>query len=97
MIMKGGRGDQISPTEIEHLIEEFWIDDVLEQRYNYIDYHFEHARWYFRARVYRHDTREVALFGPFERRGSIAPVVAGEEEALVVAYLSRRYRRIVRI
>jgi len=30
--------DPIAPTQIEHCVDEVWIDDQLEQRYNFLDY-----------------------------------------------------------
>ena len=88
--------DLVVPTQIEHSIDEIWIGDQLEQYYNFIDYHFEQADAYLRARTYLDDARVVTLFGPFERRGSITGIAAPEFEAAAVAYLSRRFQKVQR-
>jgi len=86
--------DLIVPTQIEHSIDEIWADGRLEQSYNFLDYHFEQAGAYLRARAYLHRIQRVTLYGPFERRGSLMGVVAPEFKAAAVAYLSRRFQEV---
>lgn len=89
--------DVVVPTEIEHKVEEVWGGekaDQLEQRYNFIDYHFELDGVYLRARTYLDDIGDVVVFGPFERRGSIKNVDAPKAKDAVLAYLSRRFRTV---
>jgi hypothetical protein len=89
--------DVVVPTEIEHTIEEIWGGekaDQLEQRYNFIDYHFELDGVYLRARAYLDDMEVAVVFGPFERRGSIRKVDTPEAKDAVLAYLRRRFRTV---
>jgi hypothetical protein len=74
MILERAEIDLISPVGIDHNVDEIWADDkrkVLEQRYNYLDYHFEKHGRYCRARAYLDEIETVALYGPFVGRGSI--------------------------
>jgi len=80
--------DVVVPTEIEHKVEQ------LEQRYNFIDYHFTLDGVYLRARAYLDNIEVVTVFGPFERRGSIKHIDAPNAKNAVLAYLSRRFRTI---
>lgn len=86
--------DLITPT-IEHR-----VDEVLdargrrEQIYNYIDYHFEDASGYVRARTYLDKASVVDLYGPFRSRGSTEPTEAPALLTATAAYLSRRFKRI---
>lgn len=44
MIVERDEIDPITPVGIDHSVDEIWADDkrkVLEQRYNFLDYHFE--------------------------------------------------------
>ena len=86
--------DEISPTHIEHAVDEVWNDGKLEQFYNYLDYHFANADAYMRARVYLDEPRTALLYGPFAARQSIASVSAPKLRELVEAYLGRRFQRI---
>ncbi len=95
--MSEERTDAIMPTQIEHLIDEIWVDGRLEQYYNFLDYHFEAEGAYCRARAYVDDFREITLFGPFEKRGSIAAVVAPDFAADVGSYLERPFLQIRRL
>ena len=88
--------DPVTPTDIEHSIDEIWIDGTLQQRYNFLDYHFSHAGAYLRARAYLEHMDRVTLFGPFEDRQSIRSVAAPEALEAVLDYLHRRYRRVER-
>jgi len=89
--------DVVVPTEIEHKIEEIWggeKSDQLEQHYNFIDYHFDMDGVYMRARAYLDQIEVAAVFGPFERRGSLMKVDRQEAKDAVLAYLSRRFRTV---
>lgn len=94
--MENDATDLIVPTQIEHTIDEIGVEGQLEQYYNFLDYHFEQAGAYLRARAYMDDARVVTLFGPFERRGGTTGVSAPDFEAATIAYLSRRFQKIQR-
>ena len=87
--------DVIKPVQIEHLVDEVWNDEDLEQYYNYLDYHFEEGNAYLRARVYLDDPGTALLFGPFDSRRSVKAVTAPNAREAVVAYLGRRFRKVV--
>lgn len=95
--MTDDANDPITPTEIEHLVDEIWDGSSLEQRYNYLDYHFELGGAYCRARVYIDDTGTVTLFGPFERRGSLSKVDRPDLETAATAYLAKRFPEVKRL
>jgi hypothetical protein len=89
--------DVVVPTEIEHKIEEIWggeKKDQLEQRYNFIDYHFDLDGVYLRARAYLDDIEVAVVFGPFERRGSSKKVDRPKARDAVLAYLRHRFRTV---
>ena len=88
--------DLINPTSIEHHVDEIRSDNVLEQLYNFIDYHFERNGSYMMARTYLHSIEDVIVHGPFDERGSERPVSAPELENAVMAYLSRRFPKVTR-
>jgi hypothetical protein len=88
--------DPITPANIEHSIDEVWNGEKLEQRYNFLDYHFEIGGAYLRARAYVDEMHEVTLAGPFEREGSIQRVDAPEAEKAVLLYLRRRFPEVHR-
>jgi hypothetical protein len=44
--------DNVRPTEIEHRCDEIFDGEALEQKYNYIVYHFDCNGTYFWARTY---------------------------------------------
>jgi len=94
--MENNAADPIVPTEIEHSIDEIWVEGQLEQYYNFLDYHFEQAGAYLRARAYLDNARIVTLFGPFDRRGSITAIAAPDFETATIAYLSRRFHKVQR-
>jgi|SRR5215472_11922418 len=85
--------DPVGPTAIEHRCEEVFSGDRLEQRYNYIVYHFDSDSGYFWARTYLDDATTVSLFGPFENRTTMKPIDGLFDEA-VLAYLKRRFRNV---
>ena len=57
--MENAARDLIVPTQIEHSIDEIWVEGQLEQYYNFLDYHFEQAGAYIRAGTYLDDVRTV--------------------------------------
>jgi hypothetical protein len=85
--------DPVLPSAIEHKCEEIFDGDQLDQKYNYLVYHFELSRCYFWAKAYLPDIESVALFGPFESRATMTLVEGSLDEA-VIAYLKRRFRTI---
>ena len=85
--------DDIKPAEIEHRCEEYFEGDGLEQKYDYLVYHFDCDGAYFRARTYTDDIGIVSVLGPFESRGSLKPVPGGLNEAML-SYLKRRFRKV---
>ena len=85
--------DPVRPTAIEHRCEEIVTEGKLEQRYNYIIYHFDCDGAYFWARTYLDDIKTVSLHGPFESRNAMRPTGGRFDEA-VLAYLKRRFRNI---
>jgi hypothetical protein len=85
--------DPIHPTAIEHRCEEIVSGGKLEQRYNYIVYHFECGGVYFWARTYLDDIRTVSLHGPLESRATRRPTGGSFDEA-VLAYLKRRFANV---
>ena len=85
--------DPVRPTAIEHRCEEIITEGKLEQKYNYIIYHFECDGAYFWARTHVDDIRTVSLHGPFESRATMRPARGRIDEA-VLAYLRRRFRNI---
>jgi len=88
--------DPITPSQIEHSVDEVWDGERLEERYNYLDYHFEEPGAYVRARAYFDDPRTATLFGPFERRGSITRVTSHSMLDAALVYLKRRYPNVER-
>jgi len=88
--------DPITPSQIEHSVDEVWDGERLEERYNYLDYHFEEPGAYVRARVYFDDAQTATLFGPFEKRGSIARVTSHSMLDAALVYLQRRYPNVQR-
>jgi hypothetical protein len=100
MNMIGKEGDPIAPTGIEHNVEELWADEenlILEQRYNYLDYHFERGGRYCRARAYADAPQAITLFGPFVARGSLQRVNDPDLEQDVLGYLNRRFAEVKRL
>ena len=85
--------DSIQPTQIEHKCEEIYFGDKLEQKYNYLVYHFEIDGAYFWARAYLDEIETVSLHGPFESREIVAPI-AGQLDSGMIAYFRRRYERL---
>jgi hypothetical protein len=85
--------DPVGPVTMEHRCEELFSGDRLEQRYNYIVYHFDCDGAYFWARTYLDDVKTVSLFGPFENRTTMKPI-DGSFDAAVLAYLRRRFRNV---
>jgi len=85
--------DSIRPTAIEHKCEEIFVGDELEQKYNFLVYHFDRNGVYFCARTYLHDIKTVSLHGPFESKVSMKPT-GGSVDGAVLAYLKRRFATI---
>ena len=85
--------DLVQPIAIEHRCEEIVIGGKLEQRNNYIIYHFDCGGVYFWARTYLDDIRTVSLHGPFESKATMRPTNGSSDEA-VLAYLKRRFGNV---
>ncbi len=88
--------DGILPVQIEHKIDEIWFGAELQERYNFLDYHFEAEGAYCRARAYADEMAEVTLYGPLEHRQSITEVASPAFEQKVVVYLKRRFLKVIR-
>jgi len=85
--------DLVHPIAIEHKCEEIFDGDKLEQKYNYIIYHFDCGGAYFWARTYLDDIETVSLHGPFESRATMKPINCSFDEA-ALTYLRRRFQNI---
>jgi hypothetical protein len=81
----------IAPTEIRHHAEEIVSGDVVVERYNFIDYHFEKHDAYCRARAYLDEIEKVSIFGPHSSRDSFEVIEAVNLWNEVLDYLKRRY------
>jgi hypothetical protein len=88
--------DPIVPTQIEHSVDEVWDGDRLEQRYNYVDYHFERDGAHCRARSYADDFGEVTLFGLFHGPDGTRTTSDPSLERDVRAYLGKRFLKVSR-
>lgn len=90
--------DPIAPTLIEHRCEEIFIQGRLDERYNYLRYHFAAFGAHCWARSYLDDHQRVTIYGPFDGPMTGAdPITPIDNHALVEAarsYLSRRYRQV---
>ncbi len=89
--------DPITPVEIEHCVDEIWNGASLEERYNYLDYHFELGGAYCRARAYIDDIDTVTLFGPFTRRGSLSKIDQPDLQRAATIYLGKRFLTVKRL
>ncbi len=91
--------DPIAPVSIDHSVDEVWADErggTLEQIYNFIDYHFERAGRYCRARMYLDEPKSVTFYGPFSAPGSHSRIDDRQLEADVLGYLARRFSDVKR-
>ena len=86
--------EPIVPIEIRHNVDEVVFDGKREQRYNFIDYHFEKYGAYCRARTYLDEIEAVSLYGPSRSREEVSPVEAPQLREEVLAYLKRRFMAI---
>jgi len=87
--------DPIRPSEVHHEADEIADEHgKLQERYNWIDYHFERDGAYCRARTYLETIGAVAIFGPFAASDHLRPVDAPELREAVMAYLRRRFNEI---
>jgi hypothetical protein len=86
-------GDDIRPIEIEHRCDEIFEGAGLQQRYNYIVYHFDCNGSYFWARAYTDDIGTVSVFGPFESRDK-RNLISGPLDKAMLSYFKRRFRKI---
>lgn len=85
----------VFPT-LEHLIEVILVDGEIDQIYNYIDYHFENAEGYMRARFYLDTPSQVTTYGPFVGPKSLQSTLAPALERSVTAYLEPRFSSLQR-
>lgn len=86
--------DAIEPVEILHKVEEFIVDDHLEQRYNYYIYNFEKYDAYLHARAYFDDSGSVSIYGPFSDNKHLNKTESPKLYNEVLAYLKRRFWKI---
>ena len=89
--VRTSEADPIRPVEISHDVDEIIVDGLLEQHYNFLDYHFEKYDAYCHARTYLDDIETVRMFGPYSDRDSEDEVDAPELYREVLAYLKRRF------
>jgi hypothetical protein len=85
--------DPITPTLIEHKVDEIIVDGQLEQSYNYIDYWFEAEDGRIRVRTYLDSIHEANLY-PVLRLGPGGQAQMSENPLIrdaVLGYLTRRY------
>jgi hypothetical protein len=85
--------DSVWPIEIEHKCEEMFDGDTLEQKYNYIVYHFNRDGRYFWARTYTDEIDSVSVHGPFDRRDTMKELPGSLDDAML-SYFKRRFRKI---
>ena len=96
--MKFDDDDALTPSRIDHLVEEIYADGALEQKYNYLVYHFERNGAYIRARAYLDEIGVVSIYGPYESElVNSAPVEDAAFFALALAYLKRRYETVQKL
>jgi hypothetical protein len=88
--------DNIRPIEIEHRCDEIFEGAALQQRYNYIVYHFDCNGSYFWARAYTDDIGTVSVFGPFESRDK-RNLTSGPLDEAMLSYFKRRFRKIQKL
>ncbi|HTH96849.1 MAG TPA: hypothetical protein VL574_05485 [Stellaceae bacterium] len=87
--------DPIVPTGIEHKIDEI-LDERgdLDQRYNYIDYHFVQDGMTALARAYCDSMRRASLYGPYKDQERATGAVAEAFQTAIMGYLQRRFDTI---
>jgi hypothetical protein len=85
--------DNFRPTEIEHKCDEIFDGEALEQKYNYIVYHFDCKGTYFWARTYTDEIDTVSVYGPFESRDTMNRI-SGSLDETMLSYFKRRFRKI---
>ena len=86
--------DEIVPVRIVHDMEEIYQNGRVEQRYNFMDYHFEGEGAHIRARHYVSSRSKVTIYGPYASPESQETVVAPEFARKVRAYLDRRFAHV---
>jgi hypothetical protein len=86
--------DSIAPTAIEHNVDVVAPAGQLQQYYNFIDYHFELADAYYRARTYIDEIDSASLYGPFKARTSFESSSPSVHHDEVLRYLKRRFLEI---
>src|SRR5277367_2014129 len=77
--------DSISPTFIQHVCDELWFGDKLEQRYNFLNYVFDDARARILARAYLDHIHVVTVFPAFLRNSACGPSAEVEAPELRAA------------
>ena len=87
----------ITPSRIGHRVEEIYADGALEQRYNYLVYHFERGGHCISARAYLDEIDRVDIHGPFESESNPTPVEDSALFDLVLAYMKRRFATIKKL
>ena len=90
-------GDSILPVRIEHNVDEIWDGDRLEQRYVYMDYHFDRCGERCRARSYLDDFNRITIISPEIARERTGMYPGSLFDRDIVAYLERRFAHVVRL
>lgn|GEM_PF-1968646 len=86
--------DSITPQSISHNVDAIYRGEQAEQIYNFIDYHFEQADQYIRARTYVDEIDAVVIYGPFASAETLEPVENDAFKDAVLSYLKRRFLKI---
>lgn len=87
--------DPISPTSIEHNVDEIWEGDELAQRYNFLVYNFEDGNASIWAKSYADEFHTITMYGPHDREDRTRQVENAELAQRVHAYLSKRFGKVV--
>jgi hypothetical protein len=86
-------GDNIGPIEIEHRCDEIFEGEALQERYNYIVYHFDCNGSYFWARTYTDNIGTVSVSGPYDREKK--NLISGPLDEAMLSYFKRRFNTVV--
>lgn len=92
--------DPITPVSIQHKVDEYFENNRLMNRYNFVVYRFVLGGAEMHARCYMDDAAEVSILGSFVLNDGTAPletVDAPELHQAVVRYLARRFNVITEL
>jgi len=86
--------DVLTPR-ITHGSEQIWCGDTLEQDYNFLTYEFDTEGVGFRARAYLDEIHTVSILCAYDAHEDLIPLTPKMIHPDVLAYLRRRYERIM--